>query len=165
MLDLIEGQTTKPRDAISEREDMPNRKERAITGLSSPLREPTPTFTKADVAEMLGCPPIQISRDCAALWGSEMARQPLTKKQAWTLYAVACYRAKRYELDGACFVRKPEILRFLETPKEVILGVIEAMGGSQNDFDLRVAKLLASRQLSRHQRGVSEPLEIEAEKV
>lgn len=141
------------------------RKERAIQGLSTPLRDPTPTFTKLDVAEMLGCPPIQISRDCAALWGSDVARSPLDKKQAWTLYAVACYRAKRYELDGARLIRRTEILRFLAAPKEVILGVIEAMGGSQQDFDLRVAKLLATRQVSRHQRGVSEPLDIEAQKV
>lgn len=126
----------------------------AIAGLPLPQGEPAESLTKAEVAQLLGCPLNQVTRDSAVLWGEDTKYQRLSEGHAWMLYCVACYRAKRYQVDGVGAIRRSEILRFASAPESVILALVEAVGGSRADFDKRIRATLSQRDVSRFRRGL-----------
>ena len=126
----------------------------AIAGLPLPQGEPAPSLTKQEVARLLGCPMNQIVRDSASLWGDRTKHQRLSEGHAWMLYCVACYRAKRYQVDGVGAVRREEILRFANSPEPVIIAMVEAVGGSRADFEQRLRATLSQREVSRFRRGL-----------
>lgn len=129
---------------------MPKRRLKPISGLT-PLVSANPenSITKGELAAAFGCDPSQISRDASTLWGDRTRHRRLSRRQAFTLYAVACFRLKRYELDGADLVRADEILAFASSSEEIIQSTIAAVGGSDADFEQRLQGIFAARAVRR----------------
>lgn len=129
---------------------MPKRRLKPISGLI-PIAAANPenSITKGELATAFGCDPSQISRDASTLWGDRTRHRRLSRRQAFTLYAVACFRLKRYELDGADLVRADEILAFASSSEEIIQSTIAAVGGSDGDFEQRLEGIFAARAVRR----------------
>lgn len=106
-------------------------------------------FSKQEIADALACERWQISRDCQTLWGEENNYQPLTKAQGWMLYCIACFRRIQYQVLNRERICTEALVDFAQWPEPQIIQLVEAAGGSRQDFDTRIERITLQRRIKR----------------
>ena len=102
-------------------------------------------FLKTEVADMLGAPLYQISRDAKLLWGERVYRSLLSRAEVKTIYCATMYRHLQYG-QGRVQITDAEILDFINNNTDAEIWAIVALaGGSQEDCNAGIEEMLMRR--------------------
>ncbi|MGP1383460.1 MAG: hypothetical protein ACTS2F_07845 [Thainema sp.] len=120
---------------------MPIRKRPATTRVPQ-IVDAIAQFPKQDVADMLGAPLYQISRDTKILWGERAYRASLSRAEVKTIYCVTLYRHLQYA-KGRHQIPESEIIEFINHQTDAeIWAVVALAGGSEADCNVGIEEML-----------------------